>query len=336
MDLPALQPLDARIPRWDITRLAARSCPFCGTDNRSVFTRPDKLPVAFCSECECWYVSDIPSESEIKKLYTGYYHEHHPTDLSEKSISVVLENAHTSINTDWQLQTLSTELGGLEGKRILDVGCGTGSFLLSARLKGAEVIGCDLSPEACEFAKNKLGIQVYQSTLSSSAHTIGDVDAVVMRDFIEHPAQPLTDIQAAVGILKPGGLLLFITPNGGEAGRNADAGKAWVGFRVDLEHLQYLSPCTINRIARTLDLRIERLNAFGFPGLEGKDKLPGKPVRELRTRDRALNILKRIPYLHTIVKAARAIKAGGTGENPDPRLGSYHLFVVLRKPCGKG
>lgn len=335
MALPALQPLDARIPRWDMTRLTARSCPFCGTDNRSVLTRPDKLPVAFCGACECWYVSNIPAETDIRKLYNDYYHGHRPTDLSEKSVSMAFDNAHASINTDWQLQTLSTELGGLKGKRILDVGCGPGSFLLSARLKGAEVVGCDLSPEACEFARNKLGIQVYQSTLSSSAHSIGDVDAVIMRDFIEHPALPLTEIQAAASILKPGGLLLFITPNGGEAGRDADAGKAWVGFRVDLEHLQYLSPCTINRISRTLDLRIERLNAFGFPGLAGKDKLPGAPARELSTRDRALNILKRIPYLHTIVKAVRAAKTGETGEDPDPRLGSYHLFVVLRKPAAK-
>jgi len=68
--------------------------------------------------------------------------------------------------------------------------------------------------------------------------------------------------------LKPGGLLLLHTPNGGEAGTNIERAKKWVGFRVDLEHLQYLSPRTINCLSHELNLRIERLGAFGFAGLK--------------------------------------------------------------------
>lgn len=196
-----------------------------------------------------------------------------------------------------------------------------------ARSAGADVVGCDLSPEACEFA-NRLGITVYQSDLSSCISSVGTVDAVVMRDLIEHPINPLIDMQAAYRILKPGGLLLLRTPNGGEAGINIDTAREWVGFRVDLEHLQYLSPRTMNWLSRTFDMRIERLDAFGFPGLKGIDELP---KRRSRTADRARDIAKRIPYMRTIVKALRAVKAEVNGGHHDPRLGSYHLFAVLRK-----
>lgn len=328
MKMVLLEPLDARIPQWDVDHLTSRLCPFCGTDNRSALIRPDKLPVAFCTSCGCWYVAELPSVLEIKKLYDGYYYTHRPTDLSEKRVSQTLEDARKASETDWQLNTLSRLLGGMSGKRILDVGCGICRFLLLARSRGADVVGCDLSPEACEFAENRLGITVHQSDLYSCSSSIGNVDAIVMRDLIEHPVNPLIDIQAAVRILKPGGLLLFHTPNGGEAGTNVETAKEWVGFRVDLEHLQYLSPRTINWLSHEVDLKIERLGAFGFPGLKGIDKLPKRREKNsVRTRD----IAKRIPCMRTVVKTLRAMKAEVKGGHPDPRLGSYHLFAVLRK-----
>ena len=85
-----------------------------------------------------------------------------------------------------------------------------------------------------------------------------------MRDYIEHPVDPLIEIQTAVNILRPGGLLLLHTPNGGEAGINIERAKKWVGFRVDLEHLQYLSPHTVNWISKMYKLKIERLETSGF------------------------------------------------------------------------
>jgi 2-polyprenyl-3-methyl-5-hydroxy-6-metoxy-1,4-benzoquinol methylase len=335
MPLTVLDPLDARIPQWGIDCLILRLCPFCATDNRSALMRPDKLPVAFCNTCGCWYVSDLPVTSEIKKLYDGYYHNHRPKDLSEKSVFQVLENAQKESKSDWQFQMLSRLLGGINRKRILDVGCGWGHFLLMARYAGADVVGCDLSPEACEFANKKLGITVYQSDLSSCISSVGDVDAIVMRDLIEHPVNPLLDIEAAYQILKPGGLILFLTPNGGEAGTDVESAKKWVGFRVDLEHLQYISPHTINWLAKVFDMRIEQLDAFGFPALKGIDELP-KGIDELpkirsRAVDIARDIAKRIPYTRTIIKALRAVKAEGNVSHPDLRLGSYHLFAVLRK-----
>ena len=323
-----LKPLDARIPQWDLDHLTVRLCPFCNFENDPFLIRPDQLPVAFCNSCGCWYVARLPSASDIRRVYDGYYYTHRPTDLSEKGVSRMLENASQASGIDWQLQTLSKLLGGLGGKRILDVGCGLGNFLLMAKSAGAEVVGCDLSPEACEFTNNRLGITVHQSDLSSCMTFVGDVDAVVMRDLIEHPVEPLIDIQAACTVLKPGGLLLLHTPNGGEAGTNVETAKKWVGFRVDLEHLQYVSPRTVNWLSRKLDIRIERLDAFGFPGLKGIDKLP---KRRFSTADSARDVVKRIPFMCTMVRTLRAVKTEVNGGYPDPRLGSYHLFAVLRK-----
>ena len=328
MVLPVLDPLDARIPRWDLEHLAERLCPFCESENEPVLIRPDQLPVAFCRTCGCWYVAKLPPASEIKKLYDGYYHSHRPADLSEKNVSRMLANARRASQTDWQLHTLSQLLGGMNNKRILDVGCGWGNFLLMAKAAGAKVAGCDLSPEACEFAKKRLDLTVHQSDLDSYSSAIGNIDAVVMRDFIEHPVIPLVDLQAAYNILNPGGLLLLYTPNGGNAGTSLETGKNWVGFRVDLEHFQYLSSHTINWLARKFDLDVERLEVFGYPGLKGIDKLPKLPYR---TAHSAREMAKMVPGMRKTVQALRLLKAKITGQYRDPRLGSYLLSAVLRK-----
>ncbi|MDD3814928.1 MAG: class I SAM-dependent methyltransferase [Desulfocapsaceae bacterium] len=328
MTLTVLNPLDARIPKWNYACLAVRHCPFCGAQNETVLIRPDLLPVAFCETCGCWYINNLPSSADIMSLYDGYYHTHRPADLSKKGFSQMVESARKSSESNVQLHSLLKLHAGNGRMRILDVGCGFGRFLLEAKSRGAEVEGCDLSPEACEFANNKLGITVHQSKLHLCASSIDKVDAVVMSDFLEHPVEPLIDIQAAVGILKPGGLLLFHTPNGGEAGTNIETARNWVGFRVDLEHFQYLSPHTVNWLSHKYDLRIERLETSGFPSLKGIDKLPRKSLKHyLSLRERA----KRIPKLCGMVKTLRVLKTEMLGGSCDLRLGSYHLFAILRK-----
>jgi SAM-dependent methyltransferase len=236
----------------------------------------------------------------------------------------MMKSAKDSDKSNWHLQTLSGILGGIRGKRILDVGCGLCGFLLSAKAEGAEVIGCDLSPESCEFAQKKLGIRVYCSTLECCLSSIGKVDAVIMRDLIEHPIEPLAVISAAHYVLKPGGVLLLLTPNGAEAGTHIETAKKWVGFRVDLEHLQYLSPRTINWLSHDLGWQIERLVAYGLPHLKGIDVLPS---RRRTKAGRIRDMVKRIPCMPTMAKTLRGVKC----RYYNPLLGSYHLFAVLRK-----
>ena len=325
-----LKPLDARIPDWNYDCLTSRCCPFCAARNETVLKRPDQLPVAFCNTCGCWYVDRLPSISDIVKLYDGYYHTHRPTDLAEKSVSHMVETAHKASETNWQIRALLKLHVGNGRMRILDVGCGPGRFLLEAKAAGADVVGCDLSPEACGYANSKLGITVYQAEFHLCSSSIGHVDAVVMRDFVEHPTEPLIDIQAAVRILKPGGLLLLHTPNGGEAGTSIEGAKKWTGFRVDLEHLQYLSPHTVNWLSKTCELRIERLETSGFPWLRGIDRLPQIQNKDF-ARSSAKKMIKRIPGMLGMARILRAVKAEVSGGQRDPRLGSYHLFAVLRK-----
>ncbi len=55
-----------------------------------------------------------------------------------------------------QLEALALQ-AGLSGRRLLDVGCGTGSSALPMLARGYEVVGVDVSPGMLSLAREKLG-----------------------------------------------------------------------------------------------------------------------------------------------------------------------------------
>jgi len=324
-----IEKFDLRIPMWELRKLSKRKCPFCDEDNESLIRRPDKLPVAYCKQCGCWYVSQIPDEQSIVDFYNNYYFRHRPSDLTKKTASEMIALSQKASAIDWQVQLLVKSLGDIKNKRILEIGCGLCKFLLKLRAIGADVIGCDLSPEACKFANEELNIKVHEATLQQCIPQIGMFDAVVMRDFIEHPVNPLIDIEGAISLLKPGGIVLIHTPNGGEAGVDKDSAKIWDGLKVDLEHLQYLSPKTINYLAGKYQIAIERLGAYGYPRFDGIRLDQNTAFKKILIKVKAIKMFRLMKKM--IVLVANVKKALNCEEKKDPRLGTYHLFVILKK-----
>jgi 2-polyprenyl-3-methyl-5-hydroxy-6-metoxy-1,4-benzoquinol methylase len=106
-------------------------------------------------------------------------------------------------------------LGFKPGGRLLDVGCGTGNFLLRAKDKGYRVVGVDLNPGAVAAARQR-GLDVQQESLEAYAAKSpgGEFDMVTMFDVIEHFDNPAEMVAIAHRLLKPGGGFIVTTPNG--------------------------------------------------------------------------------------------------------------------------
>lgn len=330
--LKILSSLDGRIPTWSNGPLTFRSCPLCKCVNDPSIRRPDLLPVARCRNCHCWYVSELPSPESITEFYDGYFQKHRWEDRSSDQAVKLLENANFNSRYNEALHHLLKLWGGVKPPHLFEVGCGNGSFLLEAQAAGASVSGCDISPEACEFVSNKLGIAVYDSDLLACAEQVGPVDIIVMRDFIEHPINPKQVLDCASGLLSPGGLLFIHTPNGGEATRSADAHPPdWSGFRLDLEHLQYLSADTIRWVARQLDMEIVHLTTSGCPRL--------RVVEQTENRDRLYRSgswkqrMKQNPVIRYLVQCAYWLRRSKFNRFLASK-GSYHLITILRKKGG--
>ncbi|SFM67839.1 3-demethylubiquinone-9 3-methyltransferase [Nitrosomonas nitrosa] len=156
------------------------------------------------------------------------------------------------------------QLAGLEGKKVLDVGCGGGILSESMAARGAETTGIDLSDKALKVAKLHLlesGNQVdYRKiTVEKLAQELPHhFDIVTCMEMLEHVPDPASVIQACADLTKPGGWVFFSTIN-----RNPKSYLyAIIGAEYILkllprgthEYAKFLKPSELARMARNAGL----------------------------------------------------------------------------------
>ena len=128
----------------------------------------------------------------------------------------------------------------LQGKRVLDVGCGGGILSESMSRKGAEVTGIDLGEKALKVAQLhglESGVKVDYRLISVEAlanEMPQSFDVVTCMELLEHVPDPAAVVEACTKLLKPGGTVFFSTIN-----RNP---KAYMYAVVGAEYVLNLLP----------------------------------------------------------------------------------------------
>ena len=132
-------------------------------------------------------------------------------------------------------------LAALNGKRVLDVGCGGGILADAMARRGADVLGIDLAGKALQVAQLHAieaatprveYREVAVETLAADAPASFDV--VTCMEMLEHVPDPASIVSACAALVRPGGWVFFSTIN-----RNA---KAFVFAIVGAEHVLKLLP----------------------------------------------------------------------------------------------
>jgi methionine biosynthesis protein MetW len=102
----------------------------------------------------------------------------------------------------------------VEGSRVLDVGCGSGTMAAWIRDRFAvEIVGIEPSVERAAAARNR-GLRVFGQPLSErffAEH--GLFDFIVFADVLEHVANPGEFVLIAKKGLRPGGSIIVSVPN---------------------------------------------------------------------------------------------------------------------------
>ncbi|WP_158968719.1 bifunctional 2-polyprenyl-6-hydroxyphenol methylase/3-demethylubiquinol 3-O-methyltransferase UbiG [Paraglaciecola sp. L3A3] len=108
---------------------------------------------------------------------------------------------------------------GLDGKKVLDVGCGGGILAESMAKHGAKVTGIDMGEAPLEIAKlhgleSGLDVDYQQITAEEFALQHGSqFDVVTCMEMLEHVPDPSSVINACFQLVKPGGHVFFSTLN---------------------------------------------------------------------------------------------------------------------------
>ena len=222
-----------------------------------------------CTDCNLIYQHPIPSKEEISAFYPASY-------------SIYSEPERTLFSTR-ELQTLKETLGYqhlevsekrsfldklcpakpvldvapyVEAGTALDIGCGSGEYLLRLQSIGWKCQGVEFNDKAVSICRSN-GLKIFHGDLISANFGSESFDFVTAHHLIEHVPDPHELVSEISRITKPGGSVLIRTPN------SESLGRSWFGtdwFANDVpRHIFLYSEKNLRILASKYSLRLDSL-----------------------------------------------------------------------------
>lgn len=151
------------------------------------------------------------------------------------------------------------------GKSLIDIGCGTGEFLVQLRNRFDSLVGIDVSSDSMEFAIKKVqnfkNVSLYRGELQSFHFPKGRFDVCLCLDVLEHVKLLSPLLLEIHRILQPGAEMIVTVPNWYD--------KIVSGIlRVNPYHVNTFTPWTWMRYLRGAGFKIKYCRAVDFPILK--------------------------------------------------------------------
>lgn len=149
-------------------------------------------------------------------------------------------------------------------KSILDIGSGRGFMLyyLKKYYHYRRAEGTQISKNALEFSRLKLGLKIYDSDLLDVPLNNYDFDLVTMWHVLEHVSQPEKYIEKITELLNEQGTLIVEVPNFNSWTRKL-TGQYWLG--LDLQnHIGFFTPKSLCLFLEKYKLKILKIRTFSL------------------------------------------------------------------------
>jgi len=153
----------------------------------------DVFSILKCRRCGLGHT--VPLPSDMSKYYRDYH-------------------GGRRAFADWyctgrRIRLLHKLVGVSRGRRLLDIGCGEGTFLLAAKAEGWSVMGTETNPAAARRA----GLEVHEEL--ADARALAPFDCITFWHSLEHIPDPRAILREARGMLSPSGVLIVAVPDAG-------------------------------------------------------------------------------------------------------------------------
>ncbi len=165
--------------------------------------------------------------------------------VNEKASAATKLSRQKSATAELYIRQLLELTDGKRGS-LLEIGCGHGDFLVTAKANGFQVRGIEVSADAAARANARLGEELVQTgNIENTNLPPAQFDVAVMLDVLEHVQNPNHAINHIRYWLQPGGLLLIVTPTTDSWSRRLMK-KNWMEYK--LEHLLYFNRGSIRHL----------------------------------------------------------------------------------------
>ncbi|MDA8090987.1 MAG: class I SAM-dependent methyltransferase [Nitrospiraceae bacterium] len=203
-----------------------------------------------CAECGHMFLEDGVDKRDLEDLYSNYYPRRAFDIDSHKP------RAEASGFKAW----FDGEYGSAfrwvpEKVKVLDIGCGFGETLGYHKARGCDVFGVE-ADENIRRVADKFGYKVHVGLFDPSLYEENCFDYVTMDQVIEHVLDPVETLRGVARVLKPGGLAILSTPNGGGWGAKV-FGRRWINWHVPY-HNQFFSVRSMRMAAEKAGLSLEK------------------------------------------------------------------------------
>lgn len=228
-------------PRSSIVAWEATDCLLCGSPQRLpvIEARQGSAGVVRCRACGLCYTSPRPARGSMAAFYPDDYEPHQGRPKRRRA---------------WRRPRVAIARHG-EG-RLLDFGCGHGSFLETMHSLGWEVLGVDFAETAVRRIRGDLGLPAVLGDLFSAELAGRRFDLITMRHSLEHVHGPREMLEQARRLLVPGGRLMVWVPNV-ESLPARWFGPAWFGLDLP-RHLVHFAPSTLRRMVTEAGFHVDR------------------------------------------------------------------------------
>lgn len=214
------------------------SCPVCDGTGKQLYVDVEdyffgisgKTALTQCNSDSCGHIWQNPMivDDDIKFAYSNYY-THSDSMAGQRNQN----KGFLSGRSFYAFDRLFVALFGLARKRVrfsmgyldevktgslLDVGCGNGSFAAKMKGLGWKVRGTDFDPVLAEQVSNEYDFPVHIGTLNEIGFESGMFDVLTARHVMEHVRDPIEFLRECIRLVKPGGRMVFVTPNTRSAG----------------------------------------------------------------------------------------------------------------------
>lgn len=242
-----------------------RNCPTC-LSTHIVFQLTIKdhsvsgelFSVWSCENCGLRFTQDVPEQLGIGKYYQSDSYVSH-TDTNKGIINKIYHSIR-KITIRHKRNMVVSETGKKAG-RILDIGCGTGTFLCEMQGSGWDVVGLEPDDTASSIAreKHKLNPRNPHELFSLDASSF---DSITMWHVLEH-VHTLDEYVAQLKKLMSDKAVLFVAVPNYTSQDAAHYGTAWAAYDVP-RHLYHFSPNSMKALIERHGLSIDKIKPMWF------------------------------------------------------------------------
>jgi 2-polyprenyl-3-methyl-5-hydroxy-6-metoxy-1,4-benzoquinol methylase len=245
-----------------VEHLNQSTCPACGAASISTyltvsdhFLSKENFNLDLCGSCNLLFTNPRPTLDRIGDYYKS---EDYVSHSSTKKGFVNKVYGWVRSYTLKKKISLLKELSS--GKKLLDIGAGTGHFLAKAKESGYSVLGLEPDEDARKVALSENGIELKDLSLLHGLEESFDI--ISMWHVLEHVYNLQTDLDKIVSLVNRKGVLIIAVPN--YTSFDAQYYKEfWAAYDVP-RHLYHFSPKSIIPLIESKGLKFEKMLPMKF------------------------------------------------------------------------